>query len=148
MIHILSASQTGTAEDVASELEAFLSSQGHQVTAVDLCDTDDIGFLSTAHMIVGVVSTWGDGEPPDDAVEFFDNLTGAEPLGLSESRFSVIGLGDSGYDLFCECGKILERELLRHGAKPLLPRVDCDVWYEDEIAQWKSDFQEALTVAS
>jgi len=85
------------------------------------------------------VSTWGDGEPPDDAVPFFDELRDSEPVGLNQPPIAILGLGDSGYDLFCGCGIELERELLRHGAKSVVPRVDCDVWYEDELKQWKED---------
>ncbi|MDP0489914.1 MAG: flavodoxin domain-containing protein [Verrucomicrobiota bacterium JB023] len=136
-ILIVFASMTGNAEDVAAELHDHLCDRSLPVRLLDLSLHEDITVLEEADCILGVVSTWGDGEPPDDAVPFFDNLSQAEPMGLGGMPFAVLGLGDTGYDQFCECGKILERELLRHGGKPMLPRVDCDVWYEDEVESWR-----------
>lgn len=135
-IKLLFATQTGTAEEVAEEVRDELAEGGISVELCDLCMTEDLGVLRGARWILGVVSTWGDGEPPDDAVPFFENLRVASSLELSETRIAILGLGDSGYDIFCGCGKELERELIRHGAQVGLDRVDCDVWYEEELAGW------------
>jgi len=136
-ILLLVASQTGNAEDVADEVHASLTQQGLPVVQHDLSLNNDINILTSASCVLGVVSTWGDGEPPDDAVDFFDNLRDAESLGLEQTPISVLGLGDKGYDRFCQCGIELERHLLRHGGKVLIPRVDCDTWYEEEVESWK-----------
>ncbi|MEM9080012.1 MAG: flavodoxin domain-containing protein [Verrucomicrobiota bacterium] len=143
-ILLLFASQTGSAEDVAHDVHKQLTEAGHTVDLLDLSLHEDISNLPSASCILGVVSTWGDGEPPDDAVPFFENLREAEPLGLNGKPVAVLGLGDKGYDLFCECGKELERELQRHGATSMLPRVDCDVWYDDDAAKWTNDLLNAF----
>lgn len=143
-IHLLMATQTGNAEDVAGEVRDALAEAGISVTWQDLAMTDKLDFLRQADCLLGVVSTWGEGEPPDDAVPFFESLRENAPLGLDGTPVAVLGLGDSGYDDFCECGKELERELIRHGGKVLIPRVDCDVWYEGEVAKWIADLLAAL----
>ncbi|MGE9269664.1 MAG: flavodoxin domain-containing protein [Verrucomicrobiales bacterium] len=145
-VMMLMATQTGTAEEVASEVIEALKEAGVSVTLYDLADSAEIGFLRDASCILGVVSTWGDGEPPDDAVPFFEKLSESEPLGLGGVPISVFGLGDSGYDLFCECGKQLERELLRHGGAVVVPRLDGDVWYEEELKSWIDGLRHALGV--
>jgi len=140
-IVLLCASQTGNAEDVSEDVINRLGDAGYEIKLIDLCYESDPAQLRNASCILGVVSTWGEGEPPDDAVPFFENLNDSEFLGLVDTKISILGLGDTGYELFCECGKMLERELQRHGASILLPRIDCDVWYDDEIDKWVSELQ-------
>jgi len=146
-IQLLMATQTGNAEDVAEQVKEALESEGYQVDRQDLAMKEDISFLREASLILGVVSTWGDGEPPDDAVEFFNKLRESAPLSLSGTPIAILGLGDSGYDIFNGCGKELESELRRHGGIPILERVDCDVWYDEDVAAWINDLRNKLSLA-
>ena len=143
-IQLLMATQTGGAEDVANDILEDIKKRGLKAEWRDLADDDDISFLNDATLIIGVVSTWGDGEPPDDAPPFFENLREESPLNLAKTPMAIIGLGDSGYDIFCGCGKELEKELTRHGAVSIIPRADFDVWYDDELKQWFDDFHNVL----
>lgn len=138
-IHLLMATQTGNSEDVAEDVRDALSDAGIPVHWQDLAMQSDITILRQASCILAVVSTWGDGEPPDDAVPFFEALRESEAMNLPGTPIAILGLGDSGYDIFCGCGKELEREIIRHGGKPFLPRVDCDVEYDDEVEKWIAD---------
>ena len=144
-IILLCASQTGNAEDVSEDVISQLTEAGYPVRLVDLCCEDDLSPLKEASCILAVVSTWGEGEPPDDAVPFFENLKDASSLDLTDTPYAILGLGDTGYEQFCECAKILDRELARHGANELLARVDCDVWYDDELEQWISDLKNVFS---
>ena len=144
-IKILMATQTGSAEEVADEVKEALEAEGYSVDNHDLADESDLAFLSDATFLIGVVSTWGDGEPPDDAVPFFELLRKNAPIGLGEIPLAIFGLGDSDYEIFNGCGKELEKELIRHGAYSIIPRVDCDVWYEDELLQWLNDLRRTLS---
>ena len=146
-IKLLMATQTGSAEDVAIQVKEALEESGFNIKWQDLAMLEDISFLREASLILGVVSTWGDGEPPDDAVEFFNKLRDSDPLNLPGTPIAILGLGDSGYDVFCGCGKELEKELQRHGGSPILARVDCDVWYDEDVATWINDLREKLLLA-
>ena len=146
-IKLLMATQTGSAEDVATQVKEALEESGFNVNWQDLAMLEDISFLREASLIIGVVSTWGDGEPPDDAVEFFNKIRDSEALNLPGTPIAILGLGDSGYDIFNGCGIELEKELQRHGGSSLLERVDCDVWYDDDVAAWINDLREKLLLA-
>lgn len=146
-IQLLMATQTGGAEDVATEVRESLEDKGFSPTWYDLADHEDITFLKNASFIIGVVSTWGEGEPPDDAVPFFEELSQQASLNLAETPLAIIGLGDSGYDIFCGCGKELEKELIRHGGKVIIPRADFDIWYDDELKAWLSQLENILQSA-
>jgi len=141
------ATQTGSAEEVAKDALELFQSSGFTPIFHDLADDDDISFLTEATLIIGVVSTWGEGEPPDDAEPFFEKLRRSPPLNLKDTSIAIFGLGDSGYDIFCGCGKELERELIRHGGESIIPRVDCDTWYDEELEKWLSDLQKILLPA-
>ena len=146
-IQLLMATQTGGAEDVANDILEDIKKRGLKAEWRDLADDDDISFLNDATLIIGVVSTWGDGEPPDDALPFFEKLREESSLNLAKTPMTTIGLGDSGYDIFCGCGKELEKELTRYGAVSIIPRADFDVWYDDELKQWFDDFHNVLEKA-
>lgn len=140
------ATQTGNAEDAANTLRKSLTAAGHQVQWVDLALHKDAGFLHASTLALAVVSTWGDGEPPDDGVPFFESLRRSSPMGLGHLRIAVLALGDSNYDKFCESGRELERELIRHGASVLAPRFDCDDDYSAGLAAFTGQVLAALEV--
>ena len=74
-----------------------------------------------------VISTYGDGEPPDDAAPFWEAVVQGNGLDLSGVKFSVLALGNTTYDHFCKCGRDFDAALERHGGTRIYPRVDCDV---------------------
>jgi sulfite reductase (NADPH) flavoprotein alpha-component len=55
---------------------------------------------------------------------------------LPNTRFSVLGLGDTSYEEFCKMGKDFDARLETLGAKRIYDRVDCDVDYDDDFAKW------------
>ena len=83
-----------------------------------------------------MVSTHGDGDPPDDARGFIEHLMGKRVPQLAQLRYSVLALGDSSYPKFCETGRQVDERLAALGAERLLPRVDCDVDYERLATPW------------
>src|ERR1043166_264155 len=70
---------------------------------------------SEKHVLV-VTSTYGDGEPPDNAKAFWDFLGGEAAPKLGSVRFSVCALGYSNYPKFCEFGKLVDQRLESLGA--------------------------------
>ena len=83
-----------------------------------------------------VCSTWGDGEQPDNAIDLFDEVEGLDEGAIEGMKFSVLALGDTAFDLFCEAGKEWDRVLEEKGANRIYERVDCDVDYEDDAEEW------------
>jgi len=92
--------------------------------------------LKQANCVLVVASTYGDGEPPDDAAPFWEAIVHGNGLDLSGVKYSVLALGNTTYDHFCKCGRELDAALERHGAMRLYPRVDCDVDYDDPARRW------------
>ncbi|MDF1823523.1 MAG: flavodoxin domain-containing protein [Verrucomicrobiales bacterium] len=143
MITIAFATETGSAESLAEEAAEKLSGFGLVNRIVDLGDMD-ISQLEGTETLIAVVSTWGDGEPPGGVEGFFGDLQEARDLRLSLTSFAVLALGDSSYDLFCQFGKDLDSELAKRGARRILPRVDCDIDYEEPFEQWINNLVYAL----
>ncbi|NRB73546.1 MAG: flavodoxin domain-containing protein [Verrucomicrobiales bacterium] len=143
MITVTFATETGNAEDLAEEAGKFLTEKGMDNRVIDIArlESGDLGEIET---LVAIVSTWGDGEPPTDAEDFFFELRDRETMNLSHLKYAVLALGDTCYDLFCQFGKDLDAELERHGAECMLDRVDCDVDYEDSFDAWIGEVADRL----
>ena len=93
-------------------------------------------YFSSIENLLRVCSTWGDGEQPDNAIDLFDYVEELEAGELENMKFSVLALGDTAFDLFCEAGKEWDRVLEEKGATRIYDRVDCDVDYEDDAEEW------------
>jgi sulfite reductase (NADPH) flavoprotein alpha-component len=142
-IPIYFATMTGNCRDLAHRAARRLADAGFPAEAVDLVDHTPESLRGRA-LALFIVSTWGDGEPPDDAVDYVERLRSAEPLGLEGLQFSVCALGDESYDIFCACGRTIDARLEAHGAKRIVPRVDCDVDFDDLFETWLGAVRHAL----
>jgi sulfite reductase (NADPH) flavoprotein alpha-component len=131
---VLFGSQTGTAESLAKRAAKEAGRRGFAPTVLDMAATDASKLAAEKNVLV-IVSTYGDGEPPDGAKALHTAL-GAEAPSLAGLRFSVCALGDTNYTLFCQCGKDFDARLEKHGASRVLPRADCDVDYEEPFSKW------------
>ncbi|MEO9589354.1 MULTISPECIES: sulfite reductase flavoprotein subunit alpha [Marinobacter] len=140
---ILFGSQTGNAEDVAEQLAARAAEKGVAARVVDLADYKPKQ-LKQAQFLALVTSTQGEGDPPDNALDFHEFLMGKKAPKLGQLRYSVLGLGDSSYEHFCQTGKDFDQRLVELGASSLAERVDCDVDYEDLAKQWIERVLEAV----
>lgn len=138
MITVIYASETGNAESLAEDTGEHLQKLGGPVRVVDIEDFE-MGEIKDSQLLFAIVSTWGEGDPPTTAEDFFEEFKDADPLGLESVSFAVLALGDTNYEDFCQFGKDLDAELERHGAQRVLPRVDCDVDFEDPFAEWLKD---------
>jgi sulfite reductase (NADPH) flavoprotein alpha-component len=134
-ITVLFGSQSGNAEGVAKRLVETL--QRHDLPAVllDMIDCRQPQLLA-AHTLLVVVSTQGEGDPPDRALGFWELLNGRKAPRLAHLKFAVLALGDSSYANFCETGRQLDARLEALGAQRLQPRVDCDVDFEAPATGW------------
>ena len=103
-LSILFGSQTGNAENLAKRIAKEAGKRGFAPTVHDLAKYPSAQLATERHLLV-VTSTYGDGDPPDNAKAFWEFLTAGAAPKLPELRFSVCGLGDSNYPKFCAFGK-------------------------------------------
>jgi sulfite reductase (NADPH) flavoprotein alpha-component len=128
-------SQTGNGRRIAERLGQAAEAAGIAVRVYPARDYP-LRDLPNERLLTVVVSTHGDGDPPDDARGFIEHLLGKRAPQLSQLRYSVLALGDSSYPKFCETGRQIDERLAALGAQRLLPRVDCDVDYERLATPW------------
>ena len=134
-ITVLYGSQTGNGRSVAEQLAKEIEAAGARTNVVSMLDyrTKD---LKNEQYLALVVSTHGEGEPPDDAEDFYAYLMGSRVPALSGLRYSVLALGDSSYEYFCETGRRMDERLQALGAQALTPRAECDVDFNDDAGLW------------
>jgi uncharacterized iron-regulated membrane protein/flavodoxin len=132
---ILYGTVTGNAESLAKKVAARLHHAGVAARVRDMAQCEP-RVLTEANYVLILVSTYGDGEPPDDASAFCEAVTHGTGLDLKDLQFSVLALGNTTYDYFCRCGKELDAALERHGATRLYPRIDCDADYDVPARRW------------
>jgi len=132
---VLYGSQTGNAKGVASEVAEQAKAQGINVELVSMGNYKTKQLKSETHLLV-VVSTNGEGEPPDDAIQLHEFLGGKRAPKLDNLSYSVLGLGDTSYEFFCQTAIDFDQRLAALGAKSIVDRKDCDVDYDDDVAGW------------
>ena len=132
---ILYGSQTGNAKGVASKLKEQAESRGLTAKLVNMADYKPTA-LKKEKFITVVVSTYGEGEPPEDAESLHEFLTTKKAPKLDGVKVAVIGLGDSSYEFFCQTAKDFEERFNKLGAETIFQRADLDVDYDDEAAKW------------
>ncbi|AAK85966.1 sulfite reductase subunit alpha [Agrobacterium fabrum] len=143
VLNILVGTQTGNAEALAMDIAAAARTQGMQpvVTALDDVSMDSLGSMKR---VIVVTSTYGEGEMPDNAQLFWEALAADSAPRLDEMNFAVLALGDTGYDGFCQAGKLIDTRFEQLGGRRMKARIDCDIDFEDAAAAW---IGEALPLA-
>ncbi|MEK4081061.1 assimilatory sulfite reductase (NADPH) flavoprotein subunit [Solibacillus sp. FSL K6-1126] len=140
---ILYGSQTGNAQQVAGKLKTALESQGVEVVLSAMSDFKTNNLKKQKNIFV-ITSTHGEGDPPDNAISFHSFLYGKRAPKLEDVSFSVLSLGDSSYEFFCKTGLDFDEQLEKLGGKRIVPRVDCDLDYDDQVSQWIGQVVEAM----
>jgi len=142
-LRILYGTETGNAAEVARAVQAALSERGLTSDLSDMADYK-VRQLSQEEDLLISVSTYGEGDPPQPAIGFFEYLEGRKAPKLTGARFAILALGDSTYEFFCEAGKRLDQRLEDLGAQRLSLRVDCDVDYDEAAQAWTDAITQLL----
>ncbi len=134
---ILFGSQTGTAESLAKRVAKEAGKRNFAATILDMAQTD-LAKLAGEKNVLVITSTYGDGEPPDNAKALHTALGTATGDTLKQVRFSVCGLGDTNYTHFNQCAKDFDARLEKLGAVRVAERAECDLDYEEKFSAWIS----------
>ncbi|MCS3832507.1 sulfite reductase (NADPH) flavoprotein alpha-component [Aeromonas veronii] len=141
---ILYGSQTGNAKGVATAIKAQAEARGLPVTLASMADYKPKQLKKESHLLV-VVSTYGEGEPPESAVDLFEQLKKGKLGKLDGLKFAVLGLGDSSYEFFCQTGKDFDDFLASAGAERIYELASLDVDYQDAAKAWGEQALNAIT---
>lgn len=137
-LNIFYGSQSGNSEVLAKDLKKYAATQGFDGEIAELDSISPADLAQYAHVLI-VCSTFGEGEPPDNAKNFHTALMADDAPALPATlNFSVCGLGDSSYADYNQCGEEINQRLTELGATPCQALVACDVDFEDSYAEWKT----------
>ncbi|ORY65307.1 NADPH-cytochrome P450 reductase [Pseudomassariella vexata] len=150
-------SQTGTAEDYASRLAKEGKSRfGLDTMVADLEDYDyaNLDVIPENKVVMFVLATYGEGEPTDNAVDFYEFIT-AEDVSLSESRdtpldnlnYVAFGLGNNTYEHYNSMVRNVDKALQTLGAHRIGAAGEGDDGagtMEEDFLAWKDPMWAAL----
>jgi len=142
-VKILFGSQTGNSEALSKKLAKAMAKGNFAPEVVDMADYDNSHLTSEKNLLI-ITSTYGDGEPPDNAADLHEYVLSDTAPSLENLNYSVLSLGDTEYPDFCKCGIEFDEALAGLGANRIAPRVDCDVDYDEPYNAWKSSVFDAL----
>jgi len=145
-VTILWGSQTGNSEGLGKKLAKSLAAKGHSPTLKDMAEITPQDLTGISRLCL-ITSTYGDGEPPDNAAALHAALHADDAPSLESMNFSVFALGDSNYPEFCKCGRDFDQRLAALGAKRIAPIVECDVDHDEPFATWLGQITAVLKTA-
>lgn len=132
---ILFGTESGNAEALAEQAQKLAAQAGFAARSVSMADYKAADLERELNLMV-IVSTWGEGDPPEAAVPFHSFVMSDRAPKLPKTRFSVLSLGDTAYERFCQTGKDFDQRFEALGARRFHPRTDCDVDYDEPFQKW------------
>jgi sulfite reductase (NADPH) flavoprotein alpha-component len=137
-VTVISASHTGNGRKISEKLVANIQALGLQARMIKAGDYQPRE-IAKEKLLYVVISTHGDGDPPDEARGLYEFLGTKRAPQLPELQYAVLALGDTSYPKFCEAGRVVDERLAKLGAKSLFARVECDVDFEKLATKWSED---------
>jgi len=131
---VLYGTESGNSESLADQACKEARRRGLKAAVTNMADIEAADLAKIQNLLV-IVSTWGDGDPPETATAFHKQLMGGE-ISLTGMKFSVCALGDTSYEKFCQTGREIDERLEALGALRIAGREDCDVDYEEAFTGW------------
>ncbi len=132
---ILFATESGNSEALAGRAKRDAARLGFAPKLLDAADAKPADLAGVKNLLV-IAATWGEGEPPARATEFYNALMADGAPRLEEVNFAVLALGDRAYAKFCEVGHQLDARFAALGAHRAAPLLECDLDYEVPAAAW------------
>ncbi|NCT77408.1 sulfite reductase flavoprotein subunit alpha [Pseudomonas stutzeri] len=128
------ASQGGQAQGFAERSAAQLRDAGVQALLLPLNALDPNDW--PAPRVLFVVSTYGEGEAPDNAARFEQRLAAAG-IQARSLEYAVLAFGDRQYRDFCAFGRRLDERLRQLGGLPLFDRLEADRGDPGVLRHWQ-----------
>jgi sulfite reductase (NADPH) flavoprotein alpha-component len=132
---IVHGSQTGNARRLAERSAEQARAAGVDVRVV-AAGKYARNELADERLLLVVISTQGDGDPPDDALAFCEHVLGKRAPSLPELRYAVLGLGDSSYPKFCETARVLDQRFAALGAQRVMALAELDLDFDTTAPPW------------
>ncbi|ADP66814.1 assimilatory sulfite reductase (NADPH) flavoprotein subunit [Buchnera aphidicola str. APS (Acyrthosiphon pisum)] len=143
VITIISASQTGNAKLLSKRLYEYFNKNNKISRLIDAMDYK-FKKIKDEKILILIISTQGEGEPPEEALSFYKFIMSKNAPNLNNLYYSVFGLGDTSYNLFCQAGKDFDKRFKELGGNSLLDRFDADIEYEDNYNKWSQDLLQSI----
>lgn len=148
---VLYGSESGNAEKAAGDMKKAAEKANFKAKVVNMADAKAADLAKSDNLLV-IVSTWGEGDPPDGATGYYEAFMSDAMPQLPNLKYSVCALGDTSYEHFCKIGKDFDERLSKLGGERVYDRADCDVDYEETFKSWLSGalgaFPKAESVAA
>jgi len=132
---ILFGTESGNAEALAARARKAAAKLGFAVKLVDMADTTPAQMAEVPNLLL-IASTWGEGDPPQRAIDFHEALMADDAPRFDKTRFAVLALGDRAYAQFCEIGRRIDERLASLGATRIVDRIECDLDFETPAGAW------------
>ncbi|MCC8669841.1 assimilatory sulfite reductase (NADPH) flavoprotein subunit [Xanthomonas arboricola] len=134
---VLYGSQTGNARREAEQLATEAEAAGLSVRLLR-ADQYPTRELASERLLYVVISTQGEGDPPDDAIGLVEFLASRRAPKLPELKYAVLGLGDSSYADFCGIARRIDDRLAELGGSRVQPRGEADLDIDSVAAPWRT----------
>jgi sulfite reductase (NADPH) flavoprotein alpha-component len=132
---ILFGTESGNAEALAMRARKSAAKLGFAVKLADMADTSPAQLAEIPNLLL-IASTWGEGDPPQRAVDFYEAIMAEDAPRFDQTRFAVLALGDRAYAQFCEIGRRFDERLAALGATRIVERIECDLDFEASAGAW------------
>ncbi|XP_033988507.1 methionine synthase reductase isoform X1 [Trematomus bernacchii] len=146
---VLYGSQKGQAESIAEGIADEAEEHGLVAELSCLNQNEKYNLEKEKDPVVFIVSTTGDGEPPDNALQFVKSIKKKTSDHYKHLCYALLALGDTNYANFCNCGKTIERSLQELGAKQFYATgyADDGVGLEVVLDPWIEGLWKAINGA-
>jgi len=134
-LSILFATESGNSEALAAKARLVATRLGFAARAIDMADATPEVMAKASNLLV-IASTWGEGDPPQRAIDFYAGLMADAAPRFDGVRYAVLALGDRAYANFCETGRRFDERLAALGGARIADRIECDVDYETRAKAW------------
>jgi sulfite reductase (NADPH) flavoprotein alpha-component len=132
---ILFGTESGNAEALAASTRKAAAKLGFAARVLDMAEATPEQLRSLNNIVI-IASTWGEGEPPQRAADFYAALMAQDAPRMEGVRYAVLALGDRAYARFCEIGRRFDERLEALGATRVCDRIECDLDYEAAANDW------------